>query len=380
VRRALLFAFCGSALVALVAVGLAAAAEHRSSGGQGDSIVTPASVPAGAKGKMLHFTFLATTDGAASGGIATFTFPRNWPAPHTNGSATGRVSVTPTGCSAASIAGVSGSVVTVRMTCKTTQTFSLAYGRVTVPAQPGEVTFRVQTADGTVGSHKHGIGPLHSIVTPPLLTVSGGAGGNPGGNTSGNTPARLSVSAPSSVGAGTSATFTVTAEDSGGQTATGYAGTVHFTSSDGAAVLPADARLTAGVGTFSATLKTAGTQTITATDTLDQPLTGTSASISVTPGPATHFTVTATPSSAAGSAFTFTVTALDQFGNTATGYGGTVHFTSSDGAAVLPGDSTLANGTRTFSATLTTTGSQTITATDAAASSLTGSSNTITVS
>jgi hypothetical protein len=57
-----------------------------------------------------------------------------------------------------------------------------------------------------------------------------------------------------------------------------------------------------------------------------------------------------------------------------------VHFTSSDGAAVLPGDSTLTNGTGTFSATLTATGSQTITATDVAANALTGSSNTITVS
>ena len=40
--------------------------------------------------------------------------------------------------------------------------------------------------------------------------------------------------------------------------ATGYTGTVHFTSSDGAAVLPANSTLTNGVGTFSVTLKTAG--------------------------------------------------------------------------------------------------------------------------
>ena len=38
------------------------------------------------------------------------------------------------------------------------------------------------------------------------------------------------------------------------------------------------------------------------------------------------------------------MTALDQFNNTATGYSGTVHFTSSDGQAVLPSDSTLTNG------------------------------------
>jgi hypothetical protein len=80
-----------------------------------------------------------------------------------------------------------------------------------------------------------------------------------------------------------------------------------------------------------------------------------------------------------GTAFNFTVTALDQFNNTATSYGGTVHFTSSDGAATLPANSTLTNGTGTFSATLGTNGNQTITATDTVTSSITGTSNTITV-
>ncbi len=37
----------------------------------------------------------------------------------------------------------------------------------------------------------------------------------------------------------------------------------HFTSTDGQAVLPANSTLTLGTGTFSGTLKTAGTQTIT---------------------------------------------------------------------------------------------------------------------
>ena len=36
-------------------------------------------------------------------------------------------------------------------------------------------------------------------------------------------------------------------------------------------------------------------------------------------------------SATAGVAFNFTVTALDALGNTATGYSGTVHFTSTDG-------------------------------------------------
>ena len=76
------------------------------------------------------------------------------------------------------------------------------------------------------------------------------------------------VVAPASATAGTSFSFTVTAQDGSNATDTGYAGTVHFTSSDGQAVLPANSTLTSGVGTFSATLKTAGNQTITATDTV----------------------------------------------------------------------------------------------------------------
>ena len=47
---------------------------------------------------------------------------------------------------------------------------------------------------------------------------------------------------------------------------------------------------------------------------------------------ATHFVVSVPSSATAGSAFTFTVTAEDQYDNTATGYTGTVHFTSSDAA------------------------------------------------
>ena len=59
---------------------------------------------------------------------------------------------------------------------------------------------------------------------------------------------------------------------------TGYTGTVHFTSSDGPAVLPANYTFTggdAGTHVFSVTLKTAGTQSITATDTVTGSITGT---------------------------------------------------------------------------------------------------------
>lgn len=93
---------------------------------------------------------------------------------------------------------------------------------------------------------------------------------------------------------------------------------------------------------------------------------------------ATHFSVVAPASAASGVAFNFTVTALDASNNVVTGYTGTVHFTSTDGAATLPGNATLTNGTGTFSATLAMGGNQTITATDTA-TAITGTSGAIAV-
>src|SRR5208337_4721832 len=92
---------------------------------------------------------------------------------------------------------------------------------------------------------------------------------------------------------------------------------------------------------------------------------------------ATHFSVTAQGNAVAGTAFNITVTALDTTNNTVATYSGTVHFTSTDAQAVFPAVSALASGTGTFTVTLMTPGTQTVTATDAA--SITGTSNSITV-
>jgi hypothetical protein len=73
------------------------------------------------------------------------------------------------------------------------------------------------------------------------------------------------------------------------------------------------------------------------------------------------------------------VTALDSSNNPAVGYSGTVHLTSTDARAQLPSDSTLVSGSKVFTATLTSAGSQTVTATDTATSSISGNSNSITV-
>src|SRR5205085_787642 len=143
---------------------------------------------------------------------------------------------------------------------------------------------------------------------------------------------------PSPTTAGVSHAFTVTARDVYGNVATGYTGTVHFTSTDAQAALPADATPTNGTGPFSLTLKPAGIQALTATDTGNAALTGTQGGITVSPAAAAQLRVSGPSASTAGSAISFTVTALDAFNNTATGYAGTVHFTSSDGQATLPAD------------------------------------------
>jgi len=96
--------------------------------------------------------------------------------------------------------------------------------------------------------------------------------------------------------------------------------------------------------------------------------------------PVALFSVTAPASATLGTAFSFTVTALDASNNVATSYSGTVHFTSSDAHATLPPDSPLTNGAGTFSATLMTSGKQTLTASDSVQSSIVGTSSSISAS
>jgi hypothetical protein len=197
--------------------------------------------------------------------------------------------------------------------------------------------------------------------------------------------ATLAVSGfSSSVTAGMAGTVTVTAKDSSGNTATDYRGTVKFTSSDPQATLPANYTFTAvdaGVHTFTnaVTLKIAGAnQSITATDTATSSITGSQTGITVTPAAVDHLKV-ATPASAkAGTPFDLTVTAQDPYNNTAVNYTGTVSFTSSDTGATLPPNYTFMasdNGVHSFAsgAILIHAGSQTVTATDTATSSITGS-------
>src|SRR6185369_6031605 len=125
--------------------------------------------------------------------------------------------------------------------------------------------------------------------------------------------------------------------------------------------LPLNATLAGGVGTFVATLKTAGTQTLTATDNVASSLNGTTGNITVSATTPNHFTFGTPATATAGSGFSYSIIALDPFNNFSSGYAGTVHFSSSDSTATLPVNSTLTNGVGTFSATMRISGSQTLT-------------------
>ena len=192
-------------------------------------------------------------------------------------------------------------------------------------------------------------------------------------------PATFYVSAPAATTAGQPVSVTVTVLDAIGNVVTGYVGVVHFSSSDLSAGLPNNYTFTAadaGRHTFSVTPVLAGTQSITATDTLTGKLTATSGGIVVSPAAAAKFVLTAPPGVKHGVAFSLTLTVQDAYGNTVTGYVGTVKFTSSDGTANLPTSYTFTNadqGVHTFTGlVLRKTGKQTITITDKLNSSLTG--------
>ena len=195
----------------------------------------------------------------------------------------------------------------------------------------------------------------------------------------------LMISAPGTTTAGSPFSVTVTALDKNSNIATSYTGTVHFSSSDGQAVLPApDYTFTAadhGVHVFTnvVTLKTVagGSQTVTVSDAANS--FSSFATVAVTPATVDHFVVAAGSSEAAAIAFGVTVTAMDAFNNIVTAYSGTVHFTSTDSQATLPADATLSNGTATFNVTLFSAGSQTVTATDKSNSAVHGTSNAVTV-
>ena len=198
---------------------------------------------------------------------------------------------------------------------------------------------------------------LQAVVADPVGSVNIIVSG---------TATHLGVTAPSSSVAGQPLTFTVTALDQFNNAAFAYGGTVQFTSSDTNALaqLPSPSTLTSGSGTFTATLITAGHQTITASDILTGgSLSGTSPAIVVSPNVAQDLAFSFPSSVTAGGVELFTVTALDAYNNVATGFSATIQFTSTDNQAGLPVNASITSGAGIYASSMKTAGSQSINAT-----------------
>jgi ELWxxDGT repeat protein len=212
------------------------------------------------------------------------------------------------------------------------------------------------------------------------------------------TPApSLAVSGfPTTTTAGAAGSLTVTALNADGTTDTGYTGTVQFFCTDPKATIldpTTGARVPlasfqyqftaadGGARPFTVYLETAGTQSISASDTQAPTDNGGENGIVVQPAAVSSFALTGFPSSVSvGTARILTVTAYDAYGNVATGYSGTVHFSSSAPNAVLPTDIALTDGTGSFFATLNTIGTgESITATDTQNAALTATESGIAV-
>jgi len=178
--------------------------------------------------------------------------------------------------------------------------------------------------------------------------------------------------------AGTAFNITITATDQYGKVMTNYAGTATLSDLSGS-IMPSTATFTGGVCTVSVTITKAYTNDIiTATDSADD-LTGPSSSFTVNSlATATKFLFSTIGAQVAGTPFSVTITAVDQYGNTVTSYAGTATL-ADDTGSMSPTTGVFVNGVCTVSVTITKayTGDA-ITATDSS-SGLTGQSSSFSI-
>ena len=135
-------------------------------------------------------------------------------------------------------------------------------------------------------------------------------------------PPVLKINAPGQAGPGSAFNASLTIQSSvNSSTLAAYTGTVHFTSSDAGATLPADYTFVAGdagTHTFSFTLSGLGNQTITATDTGSSGFVG-SATINVNTTPDMSITKTHSGNFNTGQPGSYTITASNVGGGPSSG-------------------------------------------------------------
>jgi hypothetical protein len=254
----------------------------------------------------------------------------------------------------------------------------------TAPAYPASVSFSNGAGNASV--------TLYDAQSTTLTATQASASGTSSPFTVGaGANHQIAASASSPQVAGVAFNVTLTAQDSWGNATGNLSGTKNMSFSGpanapngSAPVYPATVNFSGGGATASVTLKDAQTTTITATDTADGLIGVASGNVVVGPASASSFSV-ATPATAqtAGTAFNETLTALDAYGNQATGYTGSQAITFSgptnapNGTApAYPGSVSFSNGAASTSVTLYDVQSTTLAATQG---SVTGTSGAFTV-
>jgi hypothetical protein len=340
-------------------------------------------------GNTLTFTFTNGGTVSGTGAVVDVVVPSGWTAPSKTAS-TGTVAIasgaTCTGSSGTgtpaigTITGTGPYTIPISLDCGANAGFTLTYSNVTAPTAPAAGTQTETTfTTSTKGSSDTSAG---AIAAAPVVQVSGAA-------------TSFTVSATSPQTAGTSFTVGVTAMDANGITAVGYVPSAFTWSSNAAAApdgtppsIPSSApAFTNGSASDSSFIFYKANQSSVKVTATDGSVTGSSGTITVNPAATSQFVVSAGLTETAGTPFSVSVSAKDQFLNTTPSYS-PASFVWSSTATNSPNNTppTIPSSSPSFSSgnascnlcfTFTNAGeTPTITATDG---SITGSTAAITV-
>lgn len=283
----------------------------------------------------------------------------------------------------------------------TTYTFTTGdHGAHTFSLTPSAAGSETITAtDTTTGSTVTAGTVTLNVVAAPVathflvLTIDNSGNGGMAGGCGGAYSAGLGLGGSSTVYAGSTVSLEVIALDASNHIVKNYTGTVTIsgtingstdsTTTAGGSTLPVTETFSAsdhGVLVVPLVAGAPGTEVVTVTDQSNSSLTGnTTFAVSAAPV-ATQIVIQVPRNIVAGEPTPVTVYALDASNHIVKNYAGTVDLSTSDTAATgLPSSYTFTssdNGKHTFMVTFSTSGSPTITATDANNSSLT---DTVTV-
>jgi len=152
--------------------------------------------------------------------------------------------------------------------------------------------------------------------------------------------------------AGSAFTIQITAQDVNSNTATSFTGTVNVTATNGGTITtttPTPAFVAGVLASQSVTFTNVGSFALTATNTAPSAETGSSNTITVSPGALHHFKVEASGggnigTQTAGTPFTIKLTAQDLNNNTVTGFTGTADLSSTAAPGGLPASAAFVAG------------------------------------